>query len=487
MHTVLDELERRHVETMMLVADVPCHLGLLTRLLGEAMVTHHCDQVLVITLEQGDAQQDLKICGGLEPATGHLDLLRLRIPATPAAAMERVEQALLSVAGRYDYVLFEPPTGELARHLSLLMHKLVFLTRDSNGPLPLPAGEQCQVIHTVLLDFRRHGSAVRHHEVGACRLRLPVGELKPDGPSWPHLCDLSPDLGPRFARWVRAVTDRRVGLSLGGGGAWGYAHVALIQALLAEPDPVPIDMVSGSSFGAVVGAYWAADPRHGLDKVIADGDSIFKACLTSLVTSYALELQVNYALGRPDLELLEVTFFPVATDIASGTVHCMRSGSIGHGVRASGSLPPMFTPTTGHGLRLLDGGICSNVPVGILRDEGAHLVVACNIVPPPNKREVGKPLLGNNVLGRFFHELNPLDRGRDTLDSVLLMANTLGNLQADDADVPLQTRLGDYWFWDFGDGRAIADETRARPSFQRGVAQVKARWRALSAPRHARP
>ena len=231
----------------------------------------------------------------------------------------------------------------------------------------------------------------------------------------------------------------------------------------------------------------AARPQTGLDQVIADGTTILKASLTSLVSSFAIELLVNYSLGRPDLEQLEVAFFPVATDIASGTVHYMRTGSIGRGVRASGSMPPMFTPTTGQGLRLLDGGISANVPVGILRDEGAHLVVACNIVPPPNKRKEDRPMLGNNPVGRFMHELNPWDRGKDTLDSVLMMASTLGNLQADDADVPLQTRLGDYWFWDFDDGRAIAEETLARPSFREGIEQVKARWRALRAPRHARP
>ena len=485
-HLVLDELERRHVETVMLAADVPCHQGLLTTLLGEAMVSGHGDAVLQISLAPGEAGEDLNIVTALESSCGHLDLLRLPVPAAAEAAMERVDQVLRIVAEQYDYVLFEPPPGELARHLSLRMQKLVHLTRDTGGLLPLPAGDQCQVIYTALLDPPRSGCPARHHEVGACRLRLPLHTLVPDGAGGPQLAMLATANQERFARWVRAITDRRVGLSLGGGGAWGYAHVALIRALRAEPDPVPIDMISGSSFGAVVGAYWAADPVCGLEKVIADGQAIFWACLGSIVTSYALERLINRSLDRPDLEQLETAFFPVATDIATGTVHTMRTGSIGHGVRASGSMPPMFTPTTGGGVRLLDGGISSNVPVGILRDEGAHLVVACNIVPPPNQRKETRPLFGDNPLGRFLHEFNPKARSRDTLDSVLLMANTLGNLQAEDADVPLQTRLGDHWFWDFDDGPAIARETLARPSFQRGVEQVKARWRTLSAPRHER-
>ena len=70
-------------------------------------------------------------------------------------------------------------------------------------------------------------------------------------------------------RLCRALTDRTVGLALGGGGAWGYAHVALIREIAKRG--VPIDMVAGYSFGALVGAYYCSKGLAGLETLVARG------------------------------------------------------------------------------------------------------------------------------------------------------------------------------------------------------------------------
>src|SRR5205814_2060077 len=79
----------------------------------------------------------------------------------------------------------------------------------------------------------------------------------------PRFATLPKPMRDSFSRLGRAMTHRRVGLALGGSGAWSYGHVALIHALLALD--VPIDMVSGSSGGAIAGTYYCARGEAGLD------------------------------------------------------------------------------------------------------------------------------------------------------------------------------------------------------------------------------
>ena len=61
------------------------------------------------------------------------------------------------------------------------------------------------------------------------------------------------------------MTDRRVGVALGGGGALGFAHIPLLEAL--DRFEVPIDMISGVSFGSLVGAYYASYGLTALERL----------------------------------------------------------------------------------------------------------------------------------------------------------------------------------------------------------------------------
>src|SRR5262249_17060623 len=73
-------------------------------------------------------------------------------------------------------------------------------------------------------------------------------------------------LGRAFARLARVVNGHTVGLALGGGGAWGYSHVALLRNL--EDQGGPIDYIAGTSFGAVVGGLYAVGGMRALDQLV---------------------------------------------------------------------------------------------------------------------------------------------------------------------------------------------------------------------------
>src|SRR5262249_42730924 len=89
---------------------------------------------------------------------------------------------------------------------------------------------------------------------GRCRGRLDLQVLA--GRPAPTLADLGATDRASLARAVRALGRRRVGLALGGGGAFSFVHVALIEGLLARQ--IPIDLVAGTSGGSLVGAYYCA-------------------------------------------------------------------------------------------------------------------------------------------------------------------------------------------------------------------------------------
>jgi predicted acylesterase/phospholipase RssA/CRP-like cAMP-binding protein len=225
-----------------------------------------------------------------------------------------------------------------------------------------------------------------------------VGELvRPDGPR--------SALGRAFARLARVVNGRTVGLALGGGGAWGFSHVALLRNL--EEQGVPIDYIAGTSFGAVVGGLYAVGGMRALERLVeansASGPgigptlralatgSLNRALFVAPFSSLAVESFVHEELraagvvssGPPSLGATEVPFYPVGTNLGTHELLALPHATAGWGVRMSGSLPPIFPTLLRGSDRVADGAFIANVPSRVVREVGAHFVIAANVVPPP--------------------------------------------------------------------------------------------------------
>src|SRR5262245_7234935 len=225
-----------------------------------------------------------------------------------------------------------------------------------------------------------------------------LGELiRPDGPRSP--------LGRAFARLARVVNGHTVGLALGGGGAWGFSHVALLRNL--EEQGVPIDYIAGTSFGAVVGGLYAVGGMRAVE-LLVDANSAsgpgFGPTLQALVTgslnralfvapfsSAAVETFVHGELRAagvsssdpPCLGMTEIPFYPVGTNLGTHEPLALPHATVGWGVRMSGSLPPIFPTLLRGSDRVADGAFIANVPSRVVREVGAHFVIAANVVPPP--------------------------------------------------------------------------------------------------------
>jgi NTE family protein/lysophospholipid hydrolase len=186
-----------------------------------------------------------------------------------------------------------------------------------------------------------------------------------------------------LARVARILSGRAVTLVLGGGGARGYAHVGVVKAM--EELGIPIDMVAGTSMGAIVGALVA---RGRAAARIEDGLAHLGRLLdvTLPLVSLASGARISRAListhGDVQVEDTWRPFFCVSTDITQARPVIHRRGSLARALRASSSLPGILPPVYDGGSLLIDGGLLDTLPVGVMRSlNGGGRVIAVDVSP----------------------------------------------------------------------------------------------------------
>lgn len=176
----------------------------------------------------------------------------------------------------------------------------------------------------------------------------------------------------------------RIGLALGGGAARGWAHIGVIRALTAAG--FDIDVIAGTSIGAVVGGCYAAGR---LDELEEWARALTKRRMFSLIDlSFAgagmmsggrLRELLENEVGPTTIEGLPIRFVAVATEISTGHEIWMQRGRLVDAVRASYALPGIFEPVRVGGRWLMDGALVNPVPVTPARALGARLVVSVNL------------------------------------------------------------------------------------------------------------
>jgi NTE family protein len=184
----------------------------------------------------------------------------------------------------------------------------------------------------------------------------------------------------------------KVGLALSGGFAWGLAHIGVLEVL--ETAGIPIDIIAGTSMGSVVGALYAREQKAALIKQqAAQLDWVKVLSLidpgiprSGLMTGKRITNLLRRFMGNVDFEDLDIPFACVATDIISGDEVIMNKGSVLEAVRASISIPVIFTVSKKDGRFLVDGGLVNNIPVDVARQMGADYVIAVDVTPTKKER-----------------------------------------------------------------------------------------------------
>lgn len=175
----------------------------------------------------------------------------------------------------------------------------------------------------------------------------------------------------------------KIGLALGSGSARGWSHIGVIRVL--QEAQINIDLVCGSSIGALVGGAFASGQLDQLEKmarefVWSDLLSLLDVPLprSGLIHGDKVENYLRARMSDRTIEDLPMSFAAVATDLASSEEVWLRKGSLIQAIRSSISIPGMLTPSIQNGRLLVDGGLVNPIPVSLCRALGADLVIAVN-------------------------------------------------------------------------------------------------------------
>jgi NTE family protein len=171
-----------------------------------------------------------------------------------------------------------------------------------------------------------------------------------------------------------------IGIALGGGAARGFAHIGVLQTLLANG--IKPDIVTGTSMGAVIGGCYAAgqidaitDWALSLTRRRVLGYLDVSLSGASMINGGRLARRLESTVGRTKIESLDTRFAAIATEIDTGHEVWLTRGRLLEALRASYALPGVFAPVRVGGRWLLDGALVNPVPVSAARSLDARLVI----------------------------------------------------------------------------------------------------------------
>jgi NTE family protein len=262
----------------------------------------------------------------------------------------------------------------------------------------------------------------------------------------------------------------RIGLVLSGGGARGGAHLGVLKVL--EELRVPVDVIVGTSAGAIVAASYASGlPLPAIEREMAalrtemlfrdvnrgetplrhkandatnyvgpeiglrDGGIALPKGVVAGVSIEAVLRRLTSRQRSENFDRLPIPFRAVATDLASSEMVVIDHGNLAVAARASMAIPAALDPVELDGRLLVDGGLSRNLPVDVARAMGADVIIAINIGTPLRKRseitgiftvsdQISRILTNTNV-SRSLAELRPDD---------VLVTPDLGSVETGDFD-----------------------------------------------------
>ena len=181
---------------------------------------------------------------------------------------------------------------------------------------------------------------------------------------------------------------KTVSLVLGSGGARGLAHIGIIHWL--EENGFKIKSIAGCSIGALVGGIYAAGKLDECEQWVRSITKIDMVTLLDLSWEKSGvvrgDLLINTLIGLVGEQLIEdlpISYTAVATDVKAQKEIWIKSGSLFDAIRASISIPLLFTPFRTKGVDLVDGGVLNPVPIAPTFGDETDMTIAVNLNGPP--------------------------------------------------------------------------------------------------------
>jgi NTE family protein len=268
----------------------------------------------------------------------------------------------------------------------------------------------------------------------------------------------------------------RVALALGGGGMRGAAHVGVLRVLMKAG--IPIDMIAGTSMGAIVGGLYSAGISIGGLQIKFDDGSLMKSFMNvplavapvvtlprtlahreydGLYTGSKFRKFLDHSVPQYErnIENLEIPFAAVALNLVDGKPYALTRGNLGYALQASSAVPGLREPVQIGRQLFVDGGVVDNIPVDVARAMGGDLVIAVDV----DERFDQVPLESFKVLGS--------------------VTKRIVNLQLASSDA-MQLQRADIVIHPDVDGIGLIS-TKTRDSKQAIASGEKAAWEAIPA------
>lgn len=219
----------------------------------------------------------------------------------------------------------------------------------------------------------------------------------------------------------------KIGLALGGGGALGMAHIGVLEVL--EEHGIHIDYIAGTSMGAIVGSAYASgitpkEMRDIASKVRTINLLDLNLKRGSFLSGASAEKWIKNIIKVDTFDKLKIPFSCTACDLLNGELVVLNSGDLIKSVRASMSVPAVFRPVEMDGRYLVDGGVVCNVPADIVKQMGADIVIAVN------------------VLGDYKLNKKPTSMIGTLLNTIYLQQSVLTKSLVNNVDVYIDLNLG---------------------------------------------
>jgi NTE family protein len=249
------------------------------------------------------------------------------------------------------------------------------------------------------------------------------------------------------------MNRKKIGIALGGGSARGFAHIGVLEIL--DKENIPVDMIAGTSAGAIVGALYAQGMSAArIKEIVLEMDWLRRMQLvdislpkTGFLAGKKITELLKSLIGDVEFSDLKMPFACTATDIMTGEEIIINKGPVLEAVRASISVPIIFSALKYNGRFLVDGGLVDQVPVDVVKDMEPDITIGVNVTPRiSNTRK--RIYIDEAVSYKKPTEKEP------NMYTIMMNYMSIMNSQAADAslkraDIVIEPRLAGITFTDF--------------------------------------
>jgi len=365
-----EEHRRTRRRRTTLIAIAPIDAGLNIRELSQAILHSLSEYVTAREVSASDIRENKELGDAALNAA----------PGTPAGA--RLLQWLLEVEDTAE-VLLLVADHELSEWTNCCLRQADLVLLASRGGIAAPKNALAEKLR------ERPSTAADRRElvvVHSMDVSSPRGTRRLLD-AFPLTVHYHVRMGSRadFQRLARRLTQRGIALSLSGGAARGISHLGVFRSL--EARRIPIDHISGTSMGALFGAFLAAE---------FDVDDIAKAArkfaetwfldptlpvVSALSGEHLVKFLKEY-FGDRTIEDLWLPYVAIASRLDNALPHPVRRGFVVDAIRASASVPGLYAPVPHDGTLLVDGLFSENLPARRAYDEVLGYTIAVNVIPP---------------------------------------------------------------------------------------------------------